>query len=1194
MAFPRPAGTESLSTVLRNAAGVQLLSPSLHKQVFGEASSSPLDPKAIQISLEHLHRNKLAQTESKALPTTEFTLPRLQGSSIQEHFYNLGLAHSSPYFDLAKQFAEDNLPPQPDAWVRASGWIRYNQDGSYDTVEYPPDDAMSFDVETMYKIHPFAVMACAASKDNWYAWISPWLLGESEDPQQLIPFASPKPRVLVGHNVGFDRARIQEEYNLERTQNRFLDTMSLHVAITGLSSHQRAPWMKYRKIKAERMKAAAEAGLESSDIPSTASKIIRWEDVSSMSSLEHVAKLHCNVDLDKSVRDYFSTEDKQEILDNLDDLITYCASDVDVTHKVFKAVLPAFLENCPNPVTFAGVLAMGNSFLPVDKTWPEFIERAERLYRELTEQVESELFKLADQARRLMFTYGKDGVPEWEKDPWLSQMDWSPKKARAFIASPIGSVQPSEVQAEGTSSSEAAENINETEDVDDTSARDLQSETAAVERATAVLEQEASEEGIAPAVASGEDEHVADLASADDESVPKWLESLRTSRSRGISVQSASRVVPLLLQMSLHGYPLQHDTEHGWYCVIPEKEPKPTRYAFPADLDNGITGFKPFKTTTRSLLSTKMTKLWDEGILSSPESVAKGAIDVGLSSTEPYEGYEEVEEKILALAEKIALTPKHDREKDPWLSQLDWTGAADIPVARTHTKASGTPALQEAISGAGGLSAGPVEKSSKKSKKVSVPAEDDVPIDQNAIIWPKWFWDIYKPKAGEAKPNLTLRSRLAPLLLRIRWSNYPIFHSRQHGWVYRIPRRKIKDDQERDESGQMPVIGGTKPRPQEAKNGKSKSKGKGKPDQDIPQQDLFMHDDKKHFYYKLPHKDGSEANVGTPLARPFVPSFEDGTLTSEFEAARAALEMNAKCSYWISARERIMNQMVVWQNNRHGKATEAQTNSTHNQGMILPQVVTMGTVTRRAVESTWLAASNAKKNRLGSELKAMVRAPPGYAIVGADVDSEELWICSVMGDAQFGFHGATAIGWMTLEGTKSAGTDLHSKTASIMGISRDQAKIFNYSRLYGAGVKHAVQLLLQGNPKLSKEDATLSAKTLYSATKGERVHKPRPPFNRKMWYGGTESHVFNKLEDVATAADPRTPALGCGITAALAKKNLPATEQSKAGEDFMPSRINWVVQSSGVDYLHLLIVSMEYLIKRVRRTLTRSKGLASD
>jgi len=36
----------------------------------------------------------------------------------------------------------------------------------------------------------------------------------------------------------------------------------------------------------------------------------------------------------------------------------------------------------------------------------------------------------------------------------------------------------------------------------------------------------------------------------------------------------------------------------------------------------------------------------------------------------------------------------------------------------------------------------------------------------------------------------------------------------------------------------------------------------------------------------------------------------------------------------------------------------------------------------------------------------MVRAPPGYSLVGADVDSQELWIASILGDAQFAeMHG---------------------------------------------------------------------------------------------------------------------------------------------------------------------------------------------
>ena len=76
------------------------------------------------------------------------------------------------------------------------------------------------------------------------------------------------------------------------------------------------------------------------------------------------------------------------------------------------------------------------------------------------------------------------------------------------------------------------------------------------------------------------------------------------------------------------------------------------------------------------------------------------------------------------------------------------------------------------------------------------------------------------------------------------------------------------------------------------------------------------------------------------------------------------------------------------------------------QGVILPQLAVAGTVTRRAVEPTWLTASNAKETRVGSELKAMVRAPEGYHFVGADVDSQELWIASVLGDMHFaGMHG---------------------------------------------------------------------------------------------------------------------------------------------------------------------------------------------
>ncbi len=45
---------------------------------------------------------------------------------------------------------------------------------------------------------------------------------------ELIPMGD-KVRLVIGHNVSFDRGKIREEYDLAPTETRFLDTMSLHI-----------------------------------------------------------------------------------------------------------------------------------------------------------------------------------------------------------------------------------------------------------------------------------------------------------------------------------------------------------------------------------------------------------------------------------------------------------------------------------------------------------------------------------------------------------------------------------------------------------------------------------------------------------------------------------------------------------------------------------------------------------------------------------------------------------------------------------------------------------------------------------------------------------------------------------------------------------------------------------------------------
>lgn len=405
------------------------------------------------------------------LTDTGFTLPPLQGHNIDEHFHRIGVRAARPWSDLAVGLVGAQLPPTPEIWDIQAGWTKYHyrSDGSSysEHVEYPhhngkPEQILVFDVETMPKYYPYAVLACAATPNGWYAWISPWLLDQNANPDQLIPLGDPNvERLIVGHHVSYDRARIREEYNLTGTRTRFLDTMSLHVAVKGISSHQRPAWMKHRKSKdeaqeqveeaeeatfalleetTERQEAepddtkreeldAMRAAIEETLLPNSAKvedafeegQAKSWEDITSLSSLADVARLHCGIDMDKATRNDFMECSPQEIREGIQDYLNYCANDVFVTHRVYAKVLPEFLESCPTPVSFSGILTMGSSFLPVNEEWETYLENAERTYRNLEESVKKRLVNLAVEAKGMMEN------ENWKDDVWLQQLDWTPK-----------------------------------------------------------------------------------------------------------------------------------------------------------------------------------------------------------------------------------------------------------------------------------------------------------------------------------------------------------------------------------------------------------------------------------------------------------------------------------------------------------------------------------------------------------------------------------------------------------------------------------------------------------------------------------------------------------------------------------------------------------------------------------------------
>ena len=845
---------ESPAEARYNDIGVQQLSSRLHPQVFPGRATVPR-PELVELSKDHLRRHELLGKNQDDSPPIAFDAPAIHGESLDEHFHRLGLDASEPYLQYAKTFVRANTPDRPKKWIRRSGWTKYNGDGSTEVVDAPQEEMLSFDVEVLYKESNFAVMACAASPNAWYAWLSPYLLGETDNEKQLIPLGDPaKPRIVVGHNIGYDRARVKEEYDIKQTRNFFIDTMSLHVAVNGMCSRQRPTWMKHKKNKDLRDKMASDHNsvelqtmLESKMLSEEEEEL--WVGRSSINSLRDVAKFHCGVTIDKSQRNYFGELDRNGIVQKLDELLDYCAADVAITHKVYQKVFPNFLETCPHPVSFGALRHLSSVILPVNESWDTYIQRAEATYQQRLQDVGERLIKLTETALEV-----KEQPDIYNSDPWLSQLDWSGQE-------------------------------------------------------------------------------------------------------------------------------------------IKYKKPK-----------------------------------------------KKG----------------------------------------------------EAPERRARQKKPGMP---------------------------------------------NWYKDLFA--SNDATVNLTVRTRIAPLLLKLVWDGHPLIWSDKHGWTFRVPSKEAT----KYENGNVVQCDMTE------------------------DPSLTLKSDYKHVYFKLPHKDGPTARCASPLAKGYQQYFESGVLSSQFSLAKEALDMNASCSYWISSRDRITSQMVVKEEDRDPSLV-----GKSEQGFILPQIIPMGTITRRAVENTWLTASNAKANRVGSELKAMIKAPPGYAFVGADVDSQELWIASLVGDAQFQLHGGNAIGFMTLEGTKAAGTDLHSKTAKILGISRNDAKVFNYGRIYGAGLKFAATLLRQFNPSLTEKETNDIAGKLYKETKGTRTRR-KALSNDSFWRGGTESFVFNKLEEFAEEERPRTPVLGAGITEALMRRFI------NQGS-FMTSRINWAIQSSGVDYLHLLIISMDYLIRR--------------
>lgn len=1009
-----------------NEMKIQMLSKGLFQQLFGKENYKRPTQEQIVRAQEELKKHKLLSSEKAFVEDVNFKLPPLEGGNLHNHFHIIGEQQSRPYRILLEDLVA-YLPEAPKEWLLQPGWTKYSRDTAPQSVTFPDEDALVFDVEVCRSVGEAPTIATAVSPHAWYAWVSDAVIsgnsgtgGRHYSTKDLIPLESGplqrgvghgicKPRVLVGHNVSYDRARIKEQYWLEGTGMRFVDTMSLHVCVSGITSYQRA------LLKSSATNTADESEVDVNK------KDDEWRNYSSLNSLSEVHKLYCGTPLNKMTRDIFVNGTLEDVSTQFQTVMHYCAGDVIATHNVIRKLLPLFLFRFPHPVTLAGMLELSTAYLPVNSNWNRYLTDAQQTFDDLDSEARFLLARRADEVCQMLHEN------KYREDLWMWDQDWSIQ----------------ELKLKKTVSKKSKKidcNKQKSQYSDDERVQDVASDS------------EFSKRSINRTDLKGQDMHMCNETGENISSTCDEDESYDENDELSDKFQYLTETRKLLPAKMPHlpGYP-------AWYRKLCHRPSEP----------DWIPG--PQLISTSMQITPKLLCLtWE----SYPLHYVRGN---GWGFLVPY---------CISIANVSDTSPQV-----PLKELLEHCSIADESslIAGANESEAAFSVLHQAV-----------------EHNVSVRA-------------------FHKTRKTDEKPNWYKGTGV--------WCGV--------------------------------AVGGC------------------------------------CWFLKLPHKDGSNHRVGNPLAKDFLNKFSENVLAGTDAGAEKVLAIGRMLSYWRNNRDRIEQQLVVWMGMRdlprslRGLDTEF--------GAIIPQVIVCGTLTRRAVEPTWMTASNAHKERIGSEVRTMVQAPPGYSIVGADVDSQELWIASIIGDAHFSkIHGATPFGWMTLSGRKTDGTDMHSVTAKAVGISRDHAKVINYARIYGAGQQFAERLLKQFNPTMSENEAKGKARKMFTLTKGKRMYRLKESyrdfledrlytmtealklrakhgitleemFEHPQWVGGTESAMFNCLEEIANNKAPVTPFLSGRLSRALEPKN-------GMDDRYLPTRVNWVVQSGAVDFLHLMLVSMRWLL----------------
>jgi DNA polymerase gamma 1 len=443
--------------------GYPVVSDEVHEKLFGKEQPKEMDRDQRYHTEELLRRFdiKIPVDYPDNLYDGKLPLPGISGERIKDHFEKVAEEQVGHYKRFADFFAKCKLPriPKGQDFILQPGWTRYEwleDKGSFrkEQVEYPLEDAFTFDTETFVHEGAYPIIGTALSDKAAYIWLAseliiPTLEKEKWDQFGMIPIG--KGKFIAGHNISYDRIRTQEAYDLSNTEpeNFFFDTLSAHVGVSGLASGQR--WFYALKGKNVENLTDEERGM--------LKRNPAWYDEGSTNSLVECYNFHVvkgrswfdesevePLDMgDKAIRDVFvKSKYMYEITAVLDKALEYAVKDAFYTAELFKEIWPKYLKSTPSMVALCGHYHLNGSIVPLVDDWFDWIENTEKVFNDYNQE-------MTDLCKKLMWgTYNEwKGIvescedrmegyalaDEWvKKDPWISQLDWFVKTEKGKYA----------------------------------------------------------------------------------------------------------------------------------------------------------------------------------------------------------------------------------------------------------------------------------------------------------------------------------------------------------------------------------------------------------------------------------------------------------------------------------------------------------------------------------------------------------------------------------------------------------------------------------------------------------------------------------------------------------------------------------------------------------------------------------------